>query len=118
MNEKALFGVIGCTLLIGATIIWVIRRGKRDFAREYNDYSQKKTGPINITPDYKIEDNMFDLDAVKMHSTNSIYDRHKAAAQVIQDSAEKTTQNTDLHSEHEIEFDDMLDDLNMLSEKR
>lgn len=118
MKGKSLFGVIGCTLLVGAAIIWVIRRVKRDSVNECNEDSQREKYPMDISPEYITEDHVVGLDAVKIQSANSMYDRHKAAAQVIHESVEKINENTDLPSVHENDFDNMFDELDMLSEER
>lgn len=56
---------------------------------------------MDITPEYITEDNMDGLDAEKMQSDNSMYDRYNAAAYVVKETIKLTNENMDLPSNHE-----------------
>ncbi|MDS0526590.1 hypothetical protein NNC19_12935 [Clostridium sp. SHJSY1] len=116
MKKKSLFGIIGCGLLIGATIYLVIKSVNKDSVNKHNEELLNEKDSMDISPEHITEDNAVDLDEIKMQSANSMYDRHKAAAQVVKESMEKINENPDLPSEHEEEFYSMLEELDMLSE--
>lgn len=118
MNNKSLLGLIGCGLLIGVTIYLVAKSDNKDSTNKHNEESSNEKKSMNISPVHIIDDNAIDLDAIKMQSANSMYNRHKAAVQVVKKSMEKINENADLPIECEKEFDSMLEELDMLSEER
>lgn len=116
MKKRLLFGIVGCGVIVGSAIYWLIKSAYKDSVRKHNEALSKDKDTVDISPAHITEDNAIDLDAVKMRSANSIYDRHKVAAQVAKESMEKTFENTDLPSKHKEEFDSMFEELDMLSE--
>lgn len=118
MKKKTLFGIIGCGLLIGAAIYWVAKSVNKDSVNKYNEELLNEKDSMDISPEHITEENAADLDEIKKQSANSMYDRHKAAAQVVKESMEKINKNAHLPSEHEEEFDSMFEELDMLSEER
>lgn len=118
MNKKSLFGILGCGLLIGATIYWVIKSVNKDSINNYNEELLNEKNSMDTTPEHIKDDNAVDLDEIEMQSANSMYARHKAAAQVVKESMEKINENADLPSQYEKEFDRMFEELDMLSEER
>ena len=117
MMKKTLFGIISCGLLIGVSTYWIIKYLKK-ISKNNNEEMLNEKDSMNISPKHVTEDDEVDLDAIKKKSANSMYDRHKEAAQVIKESIEKTNENVELPSEHEEEFDNMFEELDVLSEKR
>lgn len=118
MEKKSLFGIIGCGLLIGAALYWVNKSVNKDSVNKHNEEFLNKKDSMGISREHITEENAVDLDEIKIQSANSIYDRHKAAAQVVKESMEKINENVPLHSEHEEEFGSMFEELDMLSEER
>ena len=118
MKKKSLFGIIGCGLLIGAAIYWVAKSVNKDSFNKHNEGLLNEKDSMDISPEHITEENAVDLDEIKKQSVNSMYDRHKAAAQVVKESMEKINKNAHLPSEHEEELDSMFEELDMLSEER
>ncbi len=118
MLKRLLFGIVSCGLLVGFAIYWVSKSVNRESVNKQNEMLLKENDSLDISPEYKTEENAIELDVIKMQSFKSMYDRHKAAAQVVKESIEKTNKNVDLPSEHEEEFDSMFEELNMLSKER
>lgn len=118
MDKKSLFGIIGCGLLIGAAIYCVNKSGNKDSVNKYDGALLNAKDSMGVSPEHITEDNVVDLDVIKLQSANSIYDRHKTAVQVAKESMEKINKNVHLQSNKEEEFSRMLEELDMLSEER
>ena len=123
MKKRSLFGIIGCGLLIGGVIYGVTKSVNKhsvnkNSVNKHNEELLNEKDLMDISPDHITEGNAVDLDVIKLQSVNSIYNRHKVAAQVIKESMEKINKNADLPSEHEDEFDSMFEELDILSEER
>lgn len=116
MKKRLLFGIVGCGVLVGSAIYLMIKSAYKDSVRKHDEELSKDKDTDDIWPAYITEDNTIDLDEIKIKSANSIYDRHKAAAQVVKESMEKIYENTNLPNKHKEEFDSMFEELDKLSE--
>lgn len=117
MKNKVLFGLISCGLLIGTTVYTLIIKKKK---MNFNDSGKgiDKNDSVIVSNENNIEQELVDFYDVKTESASSIYNRHKEASEIIKESMENINRNSEVNSEHKHEFDDMLDDLDALSEKR
>ena len=116
MKKRLLFGIVGCGVLVGSAIYWMIKSAYKDSGRKYTEELSKDKDTVDISPAQITDDNAIDLDTVKMRSANIIYDRHKAAAQVAKETMEKIYENTELPSKHKDEFDSLSEELDTLAE--
>ncbi|WP_313559141.1 hypothetical protein [Ruminiclostridium cellobioparum] len=94
----------------------LIKPANKDSVSKHNEELLNDKDSVDISLAHKTEDNAVDLYAIKMRSSNSIYDRHKAAAQVAKESMGKINENADLPSKNKEEIDSMFVELDTLSE--
>lgn len=111
MKKKSFLGIIGCGILLGAAIYWVNKSINKDSVSKQNE---DLLSEMDVSQEHTIEDTAVDFEAIKIQSAISMDDRHKAASQIINESLEKIYENSDLSSEHQEEFDSMLEELDKL----
>ena len=116
MRKKSLSSIIGYGLLIGAALYWGNKFVNKDSFNDYNEDSTKEKDLMDISPEKTLENDVINLDVIKMQSANSMYDRHEYASQVVKESIKKINENTYLTSEHEEEFNIMFAEVDILSE--
>lgn len=112
MNKKMLFGLVG--LIAGAGILRIIKHLNEKSAVNFSKEVENKISCKSIPIKYTSKINNVNLDEMRMDSANSIQDRHKVAAQVMKETVEKISENTKLTNNNDQDFDNMLDDLDIL----
>lgn len=116
MKKCTIFDIIGVGIVASVCTYMLVKHIHKDI---FEDSSEGHTDE-NVLDFSLIESNINNVDSIneiRVQAFSNIYNRHREAAEVIRDTVENMNGNTEVISEHKEEFDNMLYDLNMLSEE-
>lgn len=117
MKKRALFGIFSCGLLIGTAVYMMVKYMNKDISNG-NKGERFEEDSLILSLEKEEESETINLVEVRTQSASSIYNRHKEAAEIVRKAMENINDNPIVISEHEKEFDSMLDDLDVFSEER
>lgn len=115
MSKILILGIV-CGLAFGIGLIYKNKHDKNNVTKTDDVVTPKEENLHNDPLEQQSEDVLKEFDAGKEHAEASIVNRHKEVAQVIKESFVRMNDDTVVSSEYEKEFDDMLNELDMLSE--